>query len=408
MRRYLYSLLLVVCIGSASNSQANETLTGDWHGNRSWLAEHGINLDFSATQFYQGVAAGGREQNWDYGGKLDYFVDIEGGKLGLSEGLFVDLHAETRFGQSVNDNDGLLTPSNIAMSFPESDSSITSITGLKLTQALSETFALFAGKINTLDEYAIQFAGGPGLGGFMNTSMVFNPILARTVPYSAAGVGGAFLDAGKPKFSLSVFDPEERATKGLENLYERGVTIVPELNLRTELLGLPGIYQFGGSYSNSDYTSIDPSAWLSIPLAAGAFPVENESWSLYFDFYQALWSDQCDPSRTWGFFGQFGISDGNPNPIQYVATGGIGGRSMIAGRTLDRFGAGYFYLGLSDDFKALITPFIPQRDEYGIELFYNYAVTPWCWLTGDLQVVRPSTIGFDTAIIPGARLQVLF
>jgi porin len=81
---------------------------------------------------------------------------------------------------------------------------------------------------------------------------------------------------------------------------------------------------------------------------------------------------------------------------------------MLPSRNLDRFGAGYFYLGLSDHFKTLSTPILAQQDEYGVELFYNCALTPWCWLTGDLQVVRPSTIGFDTAIIPGARLQLLF
>jgi porin len=81
---------------------------------------------------------------------------------------------------------------------------------------------------------------------------------------------------------------------------------------------------------------------------------------------------------------------------------------MIPGRTLDSFGVGYFYLGLSDNYKQLARPFLPQRDEYGMELFYNLAITPWCRLTGDFQVARPSTIGLDTAIITGLRLQVLF
>ncbi|MEM8943795.1 MAG: carbohydrate porin [Planctomycetota bacterium] len=408
MRQIVFMVALASSVLAATRVVGQEDLSAGWFGNRDWLSEHGIDVDLSATQFYQGVASGGREQQWDYGGKLDYFVSVEGGKLGLSEGFFVDMHAETRFGKSVNDNDGLLAPANIAMSFPENDSSITSITGLKLTQALSETFALYAGKINTLDEYTIRFAGGPGIGGFMNTTLVFNPILARTVPYSAAAVGGAFLDAGEPLLSLTVFDPEERATKGLEDLYDRGVTIVPELNLRPEWFGLPGIYQIGGSYSNSDFTSIDPSAWLTIPIAAGAFPVENESWSLYFDFYQALWADASNPGRTWGVFGSLGLSDGNPNPIRYVVAGGIAGRSMLTGRTLDRFGCGYFYLGLSDEFIGLSLPIIPQRDEYGIELFYNYAFTSRCWLTADIQVVRPSTIAFDTVIIPGTRLQIQF
>ncbi len=405
MRRV--SLLILFLLTLTRPAVAEYGITGDWCGNRDWLADHGITFDLSATQFYQGVAAGGREQKWDYGGKLDYFVGLEGGKAGLNEGFFVNMHAETRIGDSINNDDGLLTPANIAMNFPEANSHVTSITGLKLTQALSESFALFAGKINTLDEYALRYSGGPGLGGFMNTSLVFNPINARTVPYSAAGVGCAFLSEGQPWFSFVVFDPEERATKGLEDLYERGVTILPEVILRVEPFGLPGIYNIGGTYSTADYTTIDPSAWLSFPIT-GTFPIENKAWTVYTNFFQSWWMDRDDNTRRWGMFGHVGLSDGDPNPIKYTVVCGVGGRSMVRGRPLDRFGIGYFYIGLSDQFKALSLPILPQQDEYGVEFFYNYAFSPACRLTADLQIARPSTVAFDKAIIPGVRLQVLF
>ena len=107
-------------------------------------------------------------------------------------------------------------------------------------------------------------------------------------------------------------------------------------------------------------------------------------------------------------FGQYGISDGNPNPIRFVANLGVGGRSPLRFRTYDTFGVGFFYTGLSDEFKALASVVLPQHDEYGVEVFYNYAITPWCRLTGDVQVARPSTVGFDTTVITGGRLQILF
>lgn len=294
------------------------------------------------------------------------------------------------------------------MMFPEPDSHITSITGFKLTQALSENFALFVGKINTLDEYPLQYNGGPGLGGFMNTSLVFNPIAMRTVPYSAFGTGLAIIREGKPLFSFTVFDPQERAAEGLEDLYATGVLLVPDLTLHVTPFGRPGEYNFGGTYSNRKYRSTDPSAWLIIPGEGVQGGLESGSWSLYANFYQSLWVDANDATRNWGVFFQSGLSDGNPNPIRYVLNGGIGGRSPFRGRTLDTFGVGYFFLGLSDSFKALTAPFIAQQDEQGVEFFCNYALTPWCRLTGDLQVAEPSTVGYDTAIIPGARLQMLF
>ncbi|MGL4552598.1 MAG: carbohydrate porin, partial [Gemmataceae bacterium] len=393
-----------------------QRLTGDWGGLRSALAEKGLTFDLSATQFYQGVESGGRIRDREYGGKLDYFANLDGGKLGLWQGLFVNLHAETRLGTSVNDIDGLLAPANIAMQFPDPNTSVTSITGLKITQALSENFAVFLGKINTLDEYPLRYGLydpqlallRPGLGGFLNTSLVFNPIAARTVPYSAAAVGGAFLVDGAPVFVLTVFDPEERATKGLDDLYERGVVVVPDLTLRTRFFGRPGVFNVGGTFSNARYRSVSPEAYLNVPQDGGRGPQESGSWSVYSNFYQAVWVDPSDDNRTWGVFGQVGLSDGNPNPVRYVLNGGVAGRSMLPGRTLDTFGVGVFYLGLSEEFKALTAPILPQRDECGVEAFYNLALTPWCRLTADLQAARPSTRAIDPVVIAGLRLQFLF
>lgn len=380
---------------------------------KSRLARRGLELDFFATQFYQGVATGGREQSWMYGGKMDLFATVDAQRFGTWRGLFIDAHLETRLGQSVNGIDGLLTPSNIAMAFPEPDRNVTALTGLKFTQAISENLVVFAGKINTLDEFPIRYnremgLGRPGLSGFMNTSLVFNPIAARTVPYAAAGTGFAVVEDNEPLFSFCIFDPEERAVEGLENLFERGVVLVPDLILRVKPMGLPGTYNFGGTYSTANYTSVDPSAYLNINLPPGAFPQESGSWSLYLNFFQALWVDPSNEKRNWGVFSMLGLSDGNPNPIKYSAVVGIGGQVLRAGRPDDTFGVGVFHLGLSNQFKDLAAPILAQQDEFGLEWFYNASLTKHVRLTGDVQFVRPSTDNFETAILPGIRLMAAF
>lgn len=110
------------------------------------------------------------------------------------------------------------------MNFPEPDMNMTSVTGLKFTNLLTENVAVYLRKINTLDEYPLRYSPGLGtnklgLAGFINTSLVFNPIAARTVAYSAAGVGVAVLEEGEPLVTFWVFDPEERATNRLLQLY---------------------------------------------------------------------------------------------------------------------------------------------------------------------------------------------
>jgi porin len=74
--------------------------------------------------------------------------------------------------------------------------------------------------------------------------------------------------------------------------------------------------------------------------------LKTGSWALTFFFDQALWVSPDDPSRVWGVFGNFGISDGNPNPIRWSASVGMSGTSPISGRELDTFGVGYYFLVL--------------------------------------------------------------
>ena len=70
--------LFAILVGAAATVSGAENecichreyLTGDMFGLRSGLAERKVNVDLDLTQFYQGVASGGREQRDAYGGKL--------------------------------------------------------------------------------------------------------------------------------------------------------------------------------------------------------------------------------------------------------------------------------------------------------------------------------------------------
>ena len=48
------------------------------------------------------------------------------------------------------------------------------------------------------------------------------------------------------------------------------------------------------------------------------------------------------------------------------------------------------------------------RAEHQVEMFYNFHITPWLRLTADLQILRPNRPIAGTAIVPGARLEVIF
>ena len=75
---------------------------------------------------------------------------------------------------------------------------------------------------------------------------------------------------------------------------------------------------------------------------------------------------------------------------------------MIPGRSQDNWGIAYYYNTPSQDLQDSLSPLLKVRDEQGMEIFYNFEVTPWLTLGADLQVIRPS-LGEDTAIITGLR-----
>ena len=82
---------------------------------------------------------------------------------------------------------------------------------------------------------------------------------------------------------------------------------------------------------------------------------------------------------------------------------------MIPGRKLDSFGLGYFYYDLSDDLQDELTPEGDRfSDEQGAEVYYSFAVTPWFFVTGDLEYIAPPRASLENAFIAGLRANIRF
>jgi carbohydrate-selective porin OprB len=98
---------------------SRDKLTGDWWGGRTYLADHGIDIDLRLTQYGQWVTSGGRDTNGEYGGTMDYRVNVDTNKLfGSWKGFSVNMHARTRFGHDVNADAGNLVIQNTGMMMP--------------------------------------------------------------------------------------------------------------------------------------------------------------------------------------------------------------------------------------------------------------------------------------------------
>ena len=375
-------------------------LAGDLFGIRPCLAERGITFDADVTQFYQGVASGGRRQRFRYGGHGDYVLNFDFGKLGVHKGLYLQIRAEHRFGKPVNLATGAVIPVALSPNLPVPGDENLMLTNVLFTQDLSESLALFFGKMDTLDGDPNAFAHGRGKDQFLNSAFVFNPIAVRTIPYSTLGAGFVLLRDASPVFTFTILNATDTSgSSGFDELFANGVALGAELRLPVELQGLPGHQLFGATWNSKEYVALGQDPRVIVP--GSGVPIERKrgSWSLRYNFDQYLYVDPSDPRRGWGLFGRAGLSDGNPNPLKWFLSFGVGGSSPIPGRAEDSFGVGWYYAGASDE----LGPLVNIDDGQGVEIYYNAAVRPWFHLTTDLQIIGPGLRNTATAVVVGLR-----
>lgn len=387
---------------------AGKTLTGDWLGARPQLADSGVTVDANVAQFYMGAVSGGLDRSARYAGHGDYVMNIDGDKAIGMKGMFIKLRAEHRFGQSYGGVTGALLPTAVATDLPNPESDQIYLTNVLFTQMFSETFGVFAGKLDSLDGDQNAFASGRGMTQFSNMAFVGTPIGLRTIPYSTLGTGFVILQDLKPVFTFSVINARETiGTSGFNELFNDGVTLAPELRLPTEFFGLPGHQLFGGTWSSRNYVNLDQDPRIilpNIPIARS-----SDSWSLYYNFDQHLVVDSHDPSKGWGLFGRAGLADQATNPIGWFLSAGLGGNSMIPGRSDDTFGAGYYFAGTSSELGPLLDLALGGvGDGQGAEVFYNIAVTKWFRLTADAQFIEPARETVNSSVLLGMRGVVTF
>jgi porin len=423
-------------------------LTGDWGGLRDDLGKKGVVFDVDLLMTPQVNMSGGRSIGGNFWGNLDYTLNIDTQKLGLWPGGFLKFQADTGFGSNVFKDVGALVPVNTAALLPGVNDRTTALMNATLTQFLSPQFAVFAGKINTLDSAGTEFYGDYRTQ-FMNTATSF-PMALEQVPISAFGGGILAIPREDILLSATVLDPTGTPdSNNLGKAFSQGVEVVGSGTLTIKPYGLVGHQTVGFSWNNKERFSLtqDPTNLATLLLQerfprlanpgpalegilAQSFPNllvpaqpasrKSSSWAIDYTFDQYFWQPDGNPKHGIGVFFGFGASDGNPNPIQYSFLGGIGGKGVVPGRPDDSFGLAF----ARTQFSSAFLPFLRQQlnlglqQEDAVEMYYNLSVTQWLNVTADLQIVNPALkkalnevgklANVDTAVVAGARLRVRF
>lgn len=403
------------------------TLTGDWNGYRTSLQQSGITFAGRSTQFGFGVSGGIRSSplpslspgdTFKYTGRGEYDVIFDLEKFGgLPKGTLL-VRAENWYGQygNVSLNTGAFAPAVFAAATPPTpdDPGIPYMTNFVITQPLSEKLVVFAGKKDVLGGAdQDEFAGGDGTGQFVNQAFVANPAFLLGLPYSSF-TAGAVMPREWGVMSAYVYDPQDR-TKDvfrLDDLFSQGVIVGGEVKLKTEFFGLKGDQHVGGMWKHVDLTNLKfaepPPGVYPEPTVPG-FPTLPNSYTIYYGFDQYLVQFADDPSRGYGLFGRASISDGNPTPVRYFLSAGLGGYSPIGRQRGDTFGLGWYYVGASNQFGPLPQFLLGPRDGTGVEAYYNFQVTPWLNVTPDLQYIHPEAGAIaNDAFVYGLRTHAKF
>jgi porin len=387
-----------------------DRLTGDWGGARPWLKEHGITLKPRVTQFYQGLAAGEGAHSFEYGGKADLMLDADLNKLGLWKGFSMNVHYEYNFGESANGLGGTLIPVNTALQFPGIQGSAAyDLSSLYFMQTFGDDVSLKIGKINLIDLYAGKlFQGGGGYDSFWNLTFAAPP--SGTVPaYLLASM--LSVRTKLATYGLWIYDPTSVVNKSVfDQPFHDGVTFRSSVEFPVTIAGLDGHQGFVATYSTKNGTDLNSNSLggILLPPRSQGYPgTKNNRYYFGYNFNQYLFQSKGNPNEGVGLFGQFGISDGNPNPLHWSVFAGLGGTGLIPGRKLDNWGIGYYYDAFAKGLKELPPDRPNIRDEQGFETFYNFAVTPWLSLGADLQVIQPAGKP-DTAVFPGLRTVIRF
>jgi porin len=325
--------------------------------------------------------------------------------MGLWPGGFVFMRAEQQFGNSINPRSGVLLPQNIDSMLPAPGLDEVTLPHFYMVQFLSEKVAVLFGKLDTTTGDANAFAHIGGDERFLSMAFAFNPVTALTVPYSPLGAGLLVLPTKDLTLSVTVLDTEGTPTRsGFDTAFEGKTTWSAEAKLVTHFGGLTGQQTLGATYAAGDFAEFKQSLLAFIPGSGVALNKSGESWSVYWNFDQYLWTRPDDATRGWGVFGRVGFADESTNPIAQFYSAGLGGKGTLASRPHDRWGVGYYYMKTSDELPA----FVQLGDEQGVEVFYNFAVTPAFAITADLQVIDSAKNNTDTAVVGGIRATLRF
>lgn len=384
-----------------------DSLTGDWGGVRSDLADQGIAFSAIFIGEVLGNPTGGLNRGSIIESRLQIGLDSDLDKLVGWAGAAFRVNAFQIAGHGLSFHN--LSPSLLGASNIDATPALR-LFDLSLEQKLAEDLvAIRLGQFAADEEFFISDTsanlinstfGWPGImaadlsSGGPAYPLAQPAIRARYSPSDSVSIAAA-LFAGDPAGHPGLNDPQRVNASGTSFSVSNGVFGIAEAVYKPQNAELPGTYKFGSWYQSGSVT--DPNtaptaATLATLQAQGLVRERSKAYGAYIVIDQLLWHVDSTDNGLSGFL-RLGGTPSDRRPVSFYADTGLSYKGLLPDRDSDvlSFGVGYIQMSGAERqadsaIRALTGLDRPVRDvEAVVELTYQYQVTPWWLVQPDLQ-----------------------
>jgi carbohydrate-selective porin OprB len=396
--------------GTATGDIWNRTqLTGDWGGVRTDWARHGVFIDIYSTTYYQNVTSGGLKTGAAYVQNTQASLNIDTGRADLWSGGLLHLTLQSRFGDTPANTftAGATVPQYAGLAFPDPLRANDVLpTQFFLSQSLTKEVSILVGKVAVVYIPDQTLFGDSYKYYFANFNFNKSPVALNF--YDAVSWAAVAVWAPSPQLVVygGVLDPNSRADNFADHAFD-SVNLYITSILSYTVGDLPGQFSPAFNWSNKPKLNLELPFGSLTTLAAttqavgaliGASPTDglpanfkNQSWAAIANVSQYLYvMDDAtataqklksgQPLRGIGIFGRVGYAPQATNPVTSYASIALFAHGLLSAREYDTFGAGFYYNKVSNNLKIDIDQLTlgsaNSSNESGIEVFYDFAVTP--------------------------------
>ncbi|MBP2198157.1 carbohydrate porin [Pantoea cypripedii] len=373
-----------------------DTMTGDWGGARTDLAQHGVNLTGDYVSETAGVLSGGQSYGTRYAQQIRLGATFDLNRLFNAE------HAGT-IQLSINDRRGRSTSADLVGNrLP-----IQEVYGGEYTRLseFSYTNTLFAPQLQyKLGWLAMgnDFGGLSILTNFMNAGFCAHPLSMSGGSgwgnYPNAHLGGelkyTFNDSWALQTAVFNVNPEQNSESSRAfKPFAPGTTgyIVPIELIYNFNSALPGQYKLGYYYDSSNVARIDQPDRRA-----------DKRWGAYLLADQTIWQSASSRSQNLHVFGQATTTDEATSPFRHWYSAGLVLNGPFESRPNDAIAIGYGRAVYNQHSRDNAVDSLRAKGELAdaamvsgldigeqlVEMTYTLQATPWLSVRPSVQYIK--------------------